>query len=124
MNFKDNIPIYLQIKDFIYQEIVTHKLELGDKLPSVRDLALELSVNTNTVQRALGELIDEQIIETKRGKGNFVMETPTMVNDLRQKLVTRQLDEFYDNLKSLDLNNQEIVHYVENYLEEKENEHN
>ena len=53
MEFKDNIPIYLQIEQYLYREIAMGKLKAGEKIPSVRKLALELTVNVNTVQRAL-----------------------------------------------------------------------
>ena len=72
MKFKDNLPIYLQIEDYIYLQIAQGKLQAGEKLPSVRALALELTVNANTVQRALREMTAKGYIFTKRGEGNFV----------------------------------------------------
>ncbi len=117
MKFKDNIPIYLQIKDYIYQEIVTNRLAPGAKLPSVRDLALDLSVNTNTVQRALSELGDENVIEVQRGRGSFVVDDPKIVGNLKKKLIIGEIKVMYDNLTKLDLSKEEISYYLENYLE-------
>ena len=59
MEFDDKIPIYYQIKQYLYQEIITDRLKSGDQLPAVRQLAADLTVNVNTVQRALTELIQE-----------------------------------------------------------------
>lgn len=122
MNFKDNVPIYLQIKDLIITKIATGKLEPGNKLPSVRELALELSVNTNTVQRALSNLTDGGIVKTERGRGNYVTDDPELVTQLKIDLVNKQLDEMYQNLRQLNLTNEEIVVYLKYYLEEHENE--
>ena len=54
MKFDDKIPIYYQIKNYIYRQIIIGELAPGDKLPAVRQLAVDLTVNVNTVQRALG----------------------------------------------------------------------
>ena len=70
MEFKDNIPIYLQIEQYLYRQIALGKMKAGEKIPSVRKLALELTVNVNTVQRALQQMNDQGILYTKRGEGN------------------------------------------------------
>ncbi|MCZ3394263.1 GntR family transcriptional regulator, partial [Enterococcus faecium] len=57
MKFDDKIPIYYQIKQYIYKEIIINHLTPGSKVPAVRQLALDLAVNVNTVQRSLRELI-------------------------------------------------------------------
>ena len=83
MKFKDNIPIYLQIKTFINRKIISGEYPLGTKIPSVRDLSLQLEVNINTIQKALNELVQEQIIFTKRGRGNFVTTDAHLVAQLK-----------------------------------------
>ena len=72
MEFDDKVPIYFQIKQYLYQTIITDRLKSGAQLPAVRQLAAELTVNVNTVQRALSELIQEGVLVTRRGRGNFV----------------------------------------------------
>ncbi|MBQ2369863.1 MAG: GntR family transcriptional regulator, partial [Peptococcaceae bacterium] len=64
MEFQSNIPIYLQIMDDIKQQIVSGKLKPGDKLASVRDLAMQYGVNPNTMQKALSELEWEKLLYT------------------------------------------------------------
>lgn len=67
MEFDNNLPIYLQIMQYIKKQIVTGTLKAGDKIPSVRELAAELQINPNTVQRTFQELEREEVVETKRG---------------------------------------------------------
>ncbi len=71
MQFDDKVPIYYQIKQYIYRELIVEHLRAGDKLPAIRELAVTLTVNVNTIQRALSELISEGVIVSQRGKGNF-----------------------------------------------------
>lgn len=71
MEFKDNIPIYLQIEQYLYRQIAMGELKAGEKIPSVRKLALQLTVNINTVQRALQQMNDRGILYTKRGERKF-----------------------------------------------------
>ena len=67
--FDNNKPIYLQIMDKIKLQIVSHKLEPNQQLPTVRELASEAGVNPNTIQRALSDLEREGFVYTKRTAG-------------------------------------------------------
>ena len=75
MEFKADQPIYLQIMSLIQNKIVSGELKKGDKIPAVRSLALDLSTNPNTVQRALSELEREEIVFSKRGLGRLKSRT-------------------------------------------------
>ena len=72
LDYRDIRPIYAQITDGIRQQISAGVLQKGDKLPSVRELAVELSINPNTIQRADRQLEIEGWIATVPGKGCFV----------------------------------------------------
>ncbi len=74
IDWRDDIPIWKQIKDKILSQIIDGTLRAGEAAPSVRTLALELAVNPLTVSRALSELADEGILEKRRGLGMFVIE--------------------------------------------------
>lgn len=74
MEFRKHQPIYMQIADVILSDILERKIGDGDKIPSVRDLAISLQVNPNTVQRSYQWLQDEQIIFQKRGIGFYLNE--------------------------------------------------
>ncbi|PGV02343.1 GntR family transcriptional regulator, partial [Bacillus thuringiensis] len=65
--FSPNIPIYIQVMEYIKKEIVTGRLASGDKIPAVRELASKLQVNPNTIQRTFQELEQEGIAVTRRG---------------------------------------------------------
>lgn len=72
MEFKDNEAIYLQIAAFVSENILLGKWPPGEKIPSVRDMAVELEVNPNTVMRSYEFLQQQEVIVIKRGLGLFV----------------------------------------------------
>ena len=71
LNYRDSRPIYEQVKEEFRNLVVTGALEAGDKLPSVRELSVQLAINPNTIQRAYRELEQEGYIYTIPGKGSF-----------------------------------------------------
>ncbi|HIW71690.1 MAG TPA: GntR family transcriptional regulator [Candidatus Levilactobacillus faecigallinarum] len=119
MQFDDKVPIYYQIKNYLYHRIVAGTLKPGDKLPAVRQLAVDLTVNVNTVQRALSEMITEQILESKRGRGNFVTQDQDQITALKQRLITDYIQEFYTQLHALNLSDAEIIAEIERYIQTK-----
>ncbi|TBH77061.1 GntR family transcriptional regulator [Lactobacillus amylovorus] len=123
MEFKDNIPIYLQIEQYLYRQIALGKMKAGEKIPSVRKLALELTVNVNTVQRALQELNTQGILYTKRGEGNFVTEDTELLSKTKQSLINNELDEFVQNMEKLGVKKDKLVSTLTEYLKDSE-DHN
>lgn len=123
MEFKDNIPIYLQIEQYLYRQIALGKMKAGEKIPSVRKLALELTVNVNTVQRALQEMNSQGILYTKRGEGNFVTEDTELLSKTKKSLINNELDKFVQNMGKLGVKQDELVSTLTNYLEQSEDHH-
>lgn len=121
MEFKDNIPIYLQIEQYLYRQIALGKMKAGEKIPSVRKLALELTVNVNTVQRALQEMNTQGILYTKRGEGNFVTEDTELLSKIKQSLINNELDEFVQNMEKLGVKKDKLVSTLTEYLKDSEN---
>lgn len=121
MEFKDNIPIYLQIEQYLYRQIALGKMKAGEKIPSVRKLALELTVNVNTVQRALQEMNTQGILYTKRGEGNFVTEDTELLSKTKQSLINNELDEFVQNMEKLGVKKDKLVLTLTEYLKDSEN---
>lgn len=74
----NNRPIYLQLMEKIQQDIISGVYHAGDRLPSVRELALEASVNPNTMQKALSELERNGLVHTQRTSGRFITEDKTI----------------------------------------------
>ena len=85
MEYNSSLPIYLQAANSIKQDIVTGKLSPGARLPSVRDLAVEYTINPNTVSRVYKELEMEGVCFTRRGMGTFVTEDPERVQQLKEE---------------------------------------
>ncbi|MFC6182247.1 GntR family transcriptional regulator [Lactiplantibacillus daowaiensis] len=119
MKFDDKVPIYYQIKQHLYHEILAATLKPGDKLPAVRQLAVDLTVNVNTIQRALSEMITEGVIESRRGKGNFVTQDTARLAQLKEQLVMAQLALVYAQLHALNLSDDEIIESLKRYIEQK-----
>ena len=77
MKFEDNLPIYYQIEQQLYYDIVLGKIQPGEKMPSVRQLALDFAVNINTAQHVLSNMQDKGIIYSKRGLSLIHISEPT-----------------------------------------------
>ena len=94
---RDPTPIYAQLERGLRAAIATGRLRPGDQLPTVRQLAVDLSVNANTVARVYAELERAGVIETRRGVGSFISATPAQARSPREHgrrlraLVTRML---------------------------------
>ena len=73
---KDRTPIYAQLDRNLRAAIATGRVQIGDQLPTVRQLAVDLSINANTVARVYAELERAGVIETRRGIGSFVVASP------------------------------------------------
>lgn len=119
MQFDDKVPIYLQIKQYVYHEMMTGALQPGAQLPAVRQLALDLTVNVNTVQRALAEMITEGTLVSKRGRGNFVTEDQQQIAMLKDRLVTAELATAYAHLHALGLDDEAIVTSLKRYIQQR-----
>ena len=123
IEFNDKTPIYLQIMDLIKMDIVTGKLKATDKLPSVREMAVNLKVNPNTLQRSYQELERLGIVYTQRGMGTFVGEEKNMVEDLKKEMAKEVIDLFILRMKSLGFTNSEIIKSVSSEtMEVKQND--
>ncbi|KRL63645.1 GntR family transcriptional regulator [Lactobacillus psittaci] len=119
MEFKDNVPIYIQIEQYLYRQIVLGKLEAGHRIPSVRQLAVDLTVNVNTVQRALQEMNNQGILFTKRGEGNFVTEDTELITLTKKKLLDEELDQFVENMHSFGITKEQVIPTLQDYLQRR-----
>lgn len=116
LNYRDSRPIYEQIKDGLRKLIVTGALRTGEKLPSVRALATQLSINPNTIQRAYNELEGEGYIYSVPGKGSFAAGN-TGADEARRKELTEKLRELAAELKYLGVTGEELAALVSEALE-------
>ena len=115
MNFKidNNSPIYLQIIKQIKRLIVTGELKPGDTLPSRREMALDLNVNLNTVQRAYKEMDEMNIINTfKNYQSNITMDE-TILNSIKLELINDSLETFIEDMKAIKITKQELIQLID-----------
>lgn len=108
-DLKADRPIYTQLIEQIELKICSGVYPLGSKLPSVRDLAQEASVNPNTMQRALAKLEESGLIYTNRTSGRYVTEDVNMVQKVKEKLAHELIEEFLQNMKRLGFDEKEIL---------------
>ena len=108
LNYRDSRPIYGQIKDGLRRMIVTGALEPGEKLPSIRAMAVDLAINPNTIQRAYAELEAEGFIYSVPGKGSFASQTRE-ADEARRTELLAQLRELIAELRYLRVPDSEII---------------
>ena len=108
LDYRDSRPIYEQVKDSLRRLMVTGVLASGDKLPSVRSMASQLSINPNTIQRAYAELESEGYVVSITGKGSFVAEGDTQ-NAARKSELTGRLRPLLEELRSLGMTREELL---------------
>ena len=108
LDYRDSRPIYEQVKDGLRRLMVTGVLASGDKLPSVRAMASQPSINPNTIQRAYAELESEGYVVSVTGKGSFVAEGDTQ-NTARRAELTGKLKPLLEELKNLGMTREELV---------------
>ena len=106
--FNDNTPIYLQIIEKIKLKIVSKEWRKGDKIPSVRDLALEFGVNPNTMQRSLMQLEEEMLLYSERTSGRYVTQEEGFIDEARNQMAEHYVNEFLAQMESLGLSRKEI----------------
>lgn len=115
--FNATQPIYLQIVQRLCRQIIRGELKAGEKLPSVRDLSLQMGVNPNTVQRVYNELERMEITETRRGLGTFITGNESRLQKLREGLMAELIHSFIGDMKEMGFTPAEIIEGVRKCLE-------
>ena len=118
MEFSNEHPIYLQIKNDIYYKICKGNLRPGDKLSSVRDYAVEVGVNPNTVQRTYSDMERESIVEKRRGQGSYVTEDFQAIKKLRDQMAFEQVQLFYSSMTQMGFTDLEIMDQLQRVMKE------
>lgn len=115
MNYDTSTPIYLQVIEKIKKGIVSGGRDMGEKLPSTRELAVEMGINVNTAARIYKELELMGIAYTKRGIGTFISESETLYEELKTELSEKYIEQFVTNMKGLGYTAEEIIRQIESY---------
>ena len=114
MNFQESQPIFMQIVDYLKEEILQEKLLTNDQVPSVRELAVRLGVNPNTAMRAYERLTIAELIYMQRGKGYFVAQGARrkILNERKKKLMNETMPKIAAEIKLLGIDINEIMEVV------------
>ena len=111
-DFNDSQPIYRQLRDRVVALILDGVLKEGDPLPSVRTVAAEYRVNPLTVLKGYQQLVDDQLVETKRGRGMFIRPgaAALLLEGERQKFLSEQWPRVFATIQRLGLTAEELLH--------------
>ncbi|TFV94277.1 GntR family transcriptional regulator [Algoriphagus kandeliae] len=123
MEFSDHKTIFLQIRDWLVDQILTGKLIPGDKIPSVRELAADIEVNRNTVMRTYALMEQEGIIDNRRGIGFFISDVARqrLAKDEKAQFIQDELPKLVHQAKVLKLTLADLQPLI-NQLKENQNE--
>lgn len=113
--FDSKTPIYIQIIDQIKIDIISGKIGAGERLSSVRDIAFNLKVNPNTVQKALSELEELGLIYTERTNGKFVTCDLALIEKYKKEHADRLCERFLENMKTLGFSGGEVTDYLNKF---------
>lgn len=123
-NLDDSRPIYLQLMERIQHDIISGVYQPGDKLPSVRDLALDAAVNPNTMQKALSELERGGLVYSHRTSGRFITDDSTLLKKIKTDLAQEYISTFLSQMRRLGLNDSETLEMIKETLGGGNNETN
>ncbi|MFW5630269.1 MAG: GntR family transcriptional regulator [Acetivibrio ethanolgignens] len=114
---KNDRPIYLQLMEQLKLRIISGAYLPGSKLPAVRELAAEASVNPNTMQKALSELERDGLLYANRTSGRFITEDISMIEALKFDLAQEHLTLFLEQMEKLGFTKEEIREFLLKHLE-------
>ena len=120
MDFRDGQAIYLQIVEYVCEQILLKQWVPGNKIISIRDLAVSMEVNPNTVQRAYDFLQQREIIVNKRGVGYFVEEPAVekVIAFRKEQFIENELSVFFRNMYLLNISMDEIKSRYREFIEQ------
>ena len=119
MKFNSNLPIYIQISNYLKKEIASGNLKEGNKLQSVRELSTEVKANPNTIMRAYSELEREDLVFTQRGMGTFVTKDKNVIRKLKEDMAANIIKVYISDMQSIGFSNDEILNKIEKQIREE-----
>ena len=112
--FDNNTPIYIQLVEQLKVDIISGQLKSGERLPSVRDLALQNKVNPNTMQKALVELEELNLIYTERTNGKFVTTDQKLIEKYKKQYAEELTNKYLSSMQDIGYEQQETLDYLKN----------
>ena len=111
-NFDNNVPIYIQLVEQLKIYIISGHIKPGERLPSVRDLALQTKVNPNTMQKALVELEELSLVYTERTNGKYVTTNESLINKYKKEYAEELSQKYFSNMENIGFNKDETLEYL------------
>lgn len=110
--FDNNIPIYIQLVEQLKTYIISGKMKPGERLLSVRDLALQTKVNPNTMQKALVELEEMKLVYTERTNGRFVTTDEKLIDKYKKQYANEVTNKYFSNMRDIGFDIKETIDYL------------
>lgn len=120
--FNSRDPIYLQVIEYFRKQLVGDALILGEELPSRRQIARQLGINPNTVQRAFSEMEEQKWIHTEPNRPSRVTEDPAVLQRLKQEYVEDAVKEFVASIQTIDITYKEVSELIINEIKNQSNQ--
>ena len=111
--FDNERPIYVQLVEKLTLEIISGRLKAGERIMSVRELALTAKVNPNTMQKALIELEAEGLVYTERTNGKFVTENKELIMKIKKELAEEKVNNYLKDMKNIGITYEEAITYLQ-----------
>ena len=111
--FDNNIPIYIQLLEYLKIYLISGVFKSGEKLPSVRDFANTFKVNPNTMQKALAELEEMKLIYTERTNGKYVTKDTKLIEKLKDEYAITLAKSYIMGMKKIGLGKADSIKYLE-----------
>lgn len=115
----DDRPIYVQLMETITAAIASGTLAAGSRLPSVREMAAQASVNPNTMQRALAELERDGMLYSQRTAGRFVTDQSDRITQKRKELAMQQIRIFLSSMKEMGYTSEQTLNLIQQAVKEE-----
>lgn len=111
--FNNETPIYLQLVEKLKMQIVSGELKQGQRIPSVREMALVARVNPNTMQKALTELESQGLVYTERTNGKFVTQNQKLIHQTKKELAKEKVQKYLDDMKNIGITYEQARNYLQ-----------
>lgn len=110
--FDNNIPIYIQLLEYMKIYLISGVFKCGEKLPSVREFATTFKVNPNTMQKALAELESMKLIFTERTNGKYVTKDSKLIEKLKDEYAITLAKSYFQGMKRIGLGKADSIKYL------------
>ena len=113
IEYRNDTPIYLQISEDILKKVARQELKTGDKLDSIREMAIKYKVNANTISKTMDYLMNMNLVVSKRGMGIYIVEDEELVEKIKFNYIKELVNNFIKDMKEMNYNIADIKKILE-----------